>query len=122
MTTLQLVIPVVGAAIGEALTLDSPHTIALTNDLTVLVSSAKSGRDTTAAIEDLTATMAAAAASHSTNPTIVNAAKVLSDFPAAHASAMAGQAVVIASPHIEGVDFLLTLERKGGPAAESLGV
>jgi hypothetical protein len=121
-TELAILAPVLAGAIVETLHLDPDRALAMNRDFTVLLTSHANGHDTTAALVDLTTTFADTAAVHSGNRTIVNAEKILSNFPAAHASAIAGQAVVLASPVIEGIEYLMTLERKGGPAAESLGV
>jgi hypothetical protein len=120
--TLELLLPVAAAAIGEALKLDSPHVIAMSNDFATLVNTAASGADTTAAIESLAATLVGVAATHSTNQTIVDAAAVVSNFAPAQANFLAGQAVVLASPSIEGHPALIVLVEKGGEAAGALGV
>jgi hypothetical protein len=120
--TLTVALALAAVALGEAAHLDSPHTLAIERDFLVLANSAKSGAESTAALVDLSTTLAAAAASHSGNPTIVNAAKVIADFPAAKANLESGQAVVIASPHVDGRDCLLVLVEKGGSASAALGV
>ena len=121
-TTVELLLPILTAAVAAELHLTPTQAAAFSKDVGVLATAHANGRDTTAALEDLATMAAGEAAARSGNAVLVNAGKVLADFPAAHASAKAGQAVVIATPTIEGDKYLLSLEKEGGPAAQSLGL
>lgn len=74
------------------------------------------------AIASLTSTIQSTAGMFPQNPTLQFANKIVSEYASAKANFESGQAVVLASPKIDGREGLIVLVEKGGVAAQALGV